>query len=222
MKARLKIPITVSVERLVCVSMWSENVLGQGALGLLWSVNSATLMRRKVMSSKGERRRRKEEGKQLKLKGQGERWFPVRMWKGTEPYFYPSPSILQVLCLLISPAEGAGSSLYELTPSSNPVPGSFGSSWWCNLKNWGPCLRTRIRLFLGMFGNGWAYWGSVYVSVSRLIERNSSQERGEVCKLGSRMRVEVKFIFILNIMKGISRWLFRKTQGGKCKKKKSH
>lgn len=30
--------------------------------------------------------------------------------------------------------------------------------------------------------------GSVYVSVSRLIERNFSQERDEVYKLGSRMR----------------------------------
>lgn len=127
MKARLKIPITVSVERLVCVSMWSENVLGQGALGLLWSVNSATLMRRKVMRTKerGGEGKRKESNWNWKVKGRG--GFLVCMWKWNwalllTPFSqHPAGPVSAN-----QPRWGAGSSLYELTPFSNPVPGSFG------------------------------------------------------------------------------------------------
>ena len=122
MKARLKIPITVSVERLLCLSMWSENVLGQVALGLLWSVNSATLMR---MKERGREGKRKEKNWNWKVKGRG--GFPVCMWNKTEPYFLlHAPQHPAGPVSANQPHWGAGSSLYRLTPFTNSVPGSFG------------------------------------------------------------------------------------------------
>lgn len=57
------------------------------------------------MRAEGERG--EEEGKQLKLKVKGEELVSRHVCGSeTEPYFLlHSPSILQVLCLLISPAE---------------------------------------------------------------------------------------------------------------------
>lgn len=56
--------------------------------------------RRKVMRTEGEKGRGKEEGKQLRLKGQGERWFSsVYMEVNLNPAFYSIPLAPCRLCV---------------------------------------------------------------------------------------------------------------------------
>lgn len=92
-KTRLKVPTKVFVEHLVYLSMWWDNVLGQAALHLPWSVKSTTLMGREERSwGQKERRaegKRRENNWDWRVKERG--GFPVCVWKWTwTPPFTPS------------------------------------------------------------------------------------------------------------------------------------